>query len=305
LGRKPRRAWRGGPGGRPRRRGGARPRSLSRSCWPPSPGSTRTALRFDQKSTCPDSINLWHTFGHVTPQNLGLMRFWQSSVWMVQDPRSLSRPCWPPSLASARTLPGSRFQAPGFGFRVSGSGSQVSGFRLWVPGFGLLAPGSGFQVPGFGFQVPGSGLQVPGSGLRVSGSGFGFPGSRFRILGTRFWVPSFGFRVPSSGFRVSGSGFQVSDSKFRVGFRVLGSEFWVSGFGMTSASKALEVLAVGVGAEDERVLRELEALALRGQAEDRDSARGLVDGEGERAPGVVAHQRLAQPHHHLLPRARP
>eukprot|EP00959_Pyramimonas_sp_CCMP1952_P291012 6087466-Pyramimonas_sp.AAC.1 len=63
--------------------------------------------------------------------------------------------------------------------------------------------------------------------------------------------------------------------------------------------KPLQVLPVGVRAEDERVLHK-EAHTLGGVAHHlRAGELRLAGHEGQRTPGVVAHERLPQPAHHL------
>ena len=66
------------------------------------------------------------------------------------------------------------------------------------------------------------------------------------------------------------------------------------------ASVPLQILAVGVRPEDERLPGDLKHHALAGEAQNpRGLARSLLDGEGQSAARVVAHERLAQAHHNL------
>mmetsp|Transcript_9942 Transcript_9942/g.45413 ORF Transcript_9942/g.45413 Transcript_9942/m.45413 type:complete len:622 (-) Transcript_9942:461-2326(-) len=69
----------------------------------------------------------------------------------------------------------------------------------------------------------------------------------------------------------------------------------------TRAGVALEVLAVGVGPEYESLPGDLEHHALAGEADNlgRLARCRLFNRKGERAAGVVAHERLAQTHHDL------
>mmetsp|Transcript_7276 Transcript_7276/g.28637 ORF Transcript_7276/g.28637 Transcript_7276/m.28637 type:complete len:215 (+) Transcript_7276:1586-2230(+) len=67
-----------------------------------------------------------------------------------------------------------------------------------------------------------------------------------------------------------------------------------------SAGVPLQILAVGVGPEDERLSGDLKHHVLAGEAQNpRGLARSLLDGEGQSAARVVAHERLAQAHHNL------